>query len=184
MKRTAGILKAFATIAMILVIVMLVILVIAEAALLIAGPFSSLAEKTGSAITIEGGTMTPAELDALKPIIMIAVAAGIAALIFTIMGIQKTRKALAECKEERPFSAVCVKAVRDSARLEIIGGIVGIIASIILSLMVKSLTVNGTPVGRSSASLNLTFLVYAIQKYLLFHVAEYGHSLETDPQKQ
>ena len=44
--------------------------------------------------------------------------------------------------------------------------------------MAKDLTVNGRAIGSQSTSLNLTFLVQAIQTYLFYHVAKYGQSLE------
>ena len=182
MKKTAGILKFCCTVVLVLEILITVILVLALGAILLAGNFSDLAAKTG-AITINGGTMTPAEMDTLKPIVLIALASGLVALVFTIMGTVKTRTALGECKEERPFSEKCVNAIKASARLEIVGGIVGIVSSIVLAVMGSSLTVNGTPVGRSSTTLSLTFLFYALEKYLLFHVAKYGHGLETNEER-
>lgn len=184
MKKTAGILKFISTIALILEIVGAVLLALIMVFLLVAGSFSDLAAKENSAITIEGGTMTPAELDALKPIILIALATALVSVIFTMIGTIKTRTALGECKEERPFSKRCVDALKASARIEVIGGLFGIVTAIVLSLMASALTVNGTPVGKTSTTASLTFLFYAVQKYLLFHVAQYGHSLETDPDKK
>ncbi len=178
MKKTAGILKFCCTLALVLEILMAVMVAFIEVALLMAGSFSELAAKSG-AITIDGGTMTPAEMDALKPFLLIALAFSLVALVLAIVGTVKTRTALGECKEERPFSEKCVNAVRASARLEIIGGIVGIVSSIVLSLMGSSLTVNGTHLGKSSTTLSLSFLFYAVEKYLLYHIAEYGHGLET-----
>lgn len=180
MKRTAGFLKFFATVVVITEIIVAVILAIAEVALLVAGSFSSLAEKTGSAITVKGGTMTPAEMDALKPIVLIGIGIALLSVILALLGTLKTRKALGECKLERPFSAVCASSVKASARYEILSGIVGIVGAIVLSLMSSSLKVNGVPIGGTMSTVNLAFLFYAVEKYLLYHIAEYGHSLETD----
>lgn len=38
--------------------------------------------------------------------------------------------------------------------------------------------------GTSSSTASLTFVIYALQKYLLYHIARYGHSLETDPERR
>ncbi|MBQ6477811.1 MAG: hypothetical protein IJI44_00430 [Erysipelotrichaceae bacterium] len=184
MKKTAGILKFLSTLAMVLEVIGLLAVAAVVVTLLVAGNFSDLAAQSNSPITVNGGTMTPAEMDALKPIILIAMAFALASLVFTFIGTLKTRTALGECKEERPFSEKCVNAVKLSARMEIIGGLVGIVSSIVLALMASSLTVNGTSVGSTSTRLSLTFLFYALEKYLLYHIAKYGHSLETNPDKQ
>ncbi|MBQ9424856.1 MAG: hypothetical protein IJU42_02825 [Erysipelotrichaceae bacterium] len=183
MKKTAGFLKFFTTVALVFEIASAVLLGVVVVALLMAGSFSALAEK-GGIITVSGGTMTPEEMDALKPIVLAALGLSLAALIMTIIGTQKTRTALGECKEERPFSEKCVKALKTSARMDIIGGIFGIVTAIALSLMASSVTVNGASVGKTSSNMSLTWLFYAVLKYLLYHIASYGHSLETDPERQ
>ena len=177
MKTTAGILKLCCTIVLVFLVIAAALLVFVEGALLMAGSFSSLAQSNGP-ITINGGTMTPAEMDALKPVVLVALCLGLVGLLITIVGVIKTRTAYGECKEERPFSEKCVKALKTSARTEIIGGIFGIIASCVLTFMASNLTVNGSPLGSTTTTLSLTFLFYALQKYLFFHVTEYGHSLE------
>ena len=180
MKKTAGFLKACATFVVIIEILAAVIVAIAGVALLMAGSFSSLAERTGNAITVNGGTMTPAEMDALKPVVLLGVALALVTIVMALLGTLKVRKALNECKLERPFSTVCAESVKASARFEIIGGIVGIIGGVILATMASSLKVNGASMGSTSISFNLGFLFYAVEKYLLYHIAEYGHSLETN----
>ena len=122
MKKTAGFLKFCYTIALVFEMAAAVLLGIITVALLMAGSFSALATQ-GSVITVSGGTMTPEEMDALKPIVLAALGLSLAALILAIFGTQKTRTALGECKEERPFSEKCVKALKTSARMDIIGGI-------------------------------------------------------------
>lgn len=180
MKKTAGFMKFCFTLALVLEVLTAIVLVIATIALLMMGSFSSLAEMTNSPITIDGGTMTPAEMDALKPVLLAALGFSVAALILTIIGTIKTRQALNEVKEERPFSEKCVKALKASARMEVLGGIVGIISSVVMMMMASSLSVNGSPIGKTTSSASFTFLFYAVQKYLLYHVAQYGHSLETN----
>ena len=183
MKKTAGFLKFCTTVVVVLEVLVTVVLAIVEGALLMAGSFSSLAAKSGSAITIKGGTMTPAELDALKPVVLIAIGIALVSAILALLGTLKTRTALGECKLERPFSAKCADNIKASARFEIIGGIVGIIGAIVLAFMSSSLTVNGVSVGGTMCTVNLAFLFYAVEKYLLYHIAEYGHSLETDQER-
>ncbi len=184
MRKTAGILKFCCTLALVLEVLAAIFVAVGLIALAMAGSFSSLAAKTDSPITITGGTLTPEEMDALKPFVMIALASAVLGLLFTIIGTMKTRTALGECKQERPFSEKCVKAIKASARMEIIGGLAGIASSVILMLLASSLTVNGISAGKSSGSMSLTFLFYAVLKYLLYHIANYGHTLETDPNRQ
>ena len=178
MRKTAGFLRFGCTLIVIFEIIAVAFLAITEVALLVMGNFSDLAAKTGNAITINGGTMTPAEMDALKPAVLVAMGIALAAVIFALLGTLKTRTVLSECREERPFSQKSVNSLKASARLEILGGLIGIIGSIVLYVMASKLTVNGVTVGRSMMTTNLTFLIYAVEKYLLYHVAEYGHSLE------
>ena len=183
MKKTAGILKFCYTVGLVLEVLVTVIIAITEVALLLSGNLSDHMSGEGG-ITVSGGTLTPAELDSFKPVVLIALGFAIVSLVFTILSILKAKKALAECKEERPFSEKSVKAIKASANLEIIGGVISIISSIILAVMGSSLTVNGTPIGKSSTTLSLSFLFYALMKYMLYHVAEYGHSLETNPDRR
>lgn len=178
MKKTAGFLKALTTLALIFEILGAVIVCGVFLLFAFTGRISDLAAKTGNAITFESSSLSIEEIDAAKPLVMAALGLALVVLIFTILGTVKTRTALSECKKETPFSETCIKAIRSSARLQIIGGLIGVIGGIVLSFMASGLTVNGSPVGRSSVSLNLTFLIYAVQKYLLYHVAEYGRSLE------
>ena len=178
MRGTAGFLKLGATIALVFEVLGIALMAIAEVFLLMAGSFSELAKKSGNAITISGGTMSPAEMDKLKPVVLIGIAIGIVALIFALIGTLKTRTALSECQKERPFSEKCVKALLSSARIQIIGGIVGIAGTLVFTFLAKDLTVNGKTIGSQTTTLNLTFLVQAIQTYLFYHVAKYGQSLE------
>ena len=183
MKKTAGILKFCYTLGLVIEIAVAVVLAVTEVALLLAGSFSSLAEK-GSVITVDGGTLKPEEMDALKPIVLVAIGLSLAAVILAIIGTLKTRTALSECKKERPFSEKCVNALKMSARMDIFGGIFGIVTALVLSLMASAITVNGSSVGKTSSTVSLTWLFYAALKYLLYHIADYGHSLETDPERQ
>ncbi|MBR2801894.1 MAG: hypothetical protein IKE21_04765 [Erysipelotrichaceae bacterium] len=177
MRKTAGFLKFCATFALVFEVVGLAILVLIEAALALTGKFSELAEKSG-AITISGGTMTPEEMDALKPVVLAVIAFGIIALLLAMLGTLKTRQALEEVKSERPFSDKSIDSVKAAARFEVIGGIVGILGGIVLSAMASQLRVNGTPVGQSSVTLHLSFIILAAEKYMFYHVAKYGQSLE------
>ena len=93
MKKTAGILKFCYTLGLVIEIVVAVVLAVTEVALLLAGSFSSLAEK-GSVITVDGGTLKPEEMDALKPIVLVAIGLSLAAVILAIIGTLKTRTAL------------------------------------------------------------------------------------------
>ena len=178
MKRTAGILKVLATITVFFEVICLVMMGMAEGALAISPKFSELAANGSGAVTVEAENLTPEQMDQLKPIILIILGIAIATVVLTLLGTIKTRTALDECKHERPFSDKSVEALRSSARLEIIGGIVGSLAGIVMSLVSSTLKVNGATVGTSMSSLNLTFLVYACFKYLLYHIADYGRQLE------
>lgn len=178
MRKTAGFLRVWCSIALVFEVLACVILVGIEVFFAFIGNFSDIAAKTGEAITISGGTMTPAEMDALKPVIMGVIAAGIVAVVFAIIGTLKIRVALAECKEERPFSDKSVAALLSAARIQIIGGLVGIVGTVVLQIMASKLTVNGTPIGSSATSFSLTFLFNAVEIYLFYHIAKYGNSLE------
>ncbi len=178
MRKTAGFLKVCETIMLVLEILVAVILAVTEVLLLVMGSFSAIAAKAGSAITISGGNLTPAELDSIKPFIMIAICFALVSVVLAIIGTIKTRKALDECREERPFSDESVSNILSAARIEIIGGIFGIISSLVLTFMAAGITINGTSVANSSTSLNLTFIFHAVEKYLLYHIADYGRSLE------
>lgn len=184
MKKTAGFLKFCCTFAMVFMVIAAMALTAGLVIIALAGSFSELAEQAGQAITISGGDMTPAEMDALKPIILGVLAASLIGVILSILGALKTRTALTECKEERPFSQVCVDSFKSAARYEVIAGIVGIASSLVLSFMASSLTVAGTKIGGSGATFSLSFVVYAVMKYLAYHVANYGHSLERDPRRR
>ena len=126
----------------------------------------------------EGGDPSPAELNALKPVVLFALVYGIIVLVLTVLGIKKILKVFAECKKETPFTEVSCRSLKGAARLELITGIVGIVGSVILSFMGSKLTFNGTPVSDSTFTLNQTFLIYACALYLLYHVAEHGRKLE------
>ncbi len=180
MRKTAGFLKVICIIAIVFEVIAIVCVAVALAAVAFVGDFSAIAEKTGGAITISstGTTLTPAEMDALKPVILVALGIALLTLIFAFLGTKKEKNVLAECQAERPFSAKSVSDLKGAARLELIGGFVGVAGAVVMMFMGKNLQVNGTSVGNSSLSLNLSFLIYAVQKYLLYHVAEYGHSLE------
>ena len=177
MRRSAGFLKFLASVALFFEVVCTVILIAVEAILVMAGKFSELAEKSG-AITVSGGTMTPEEMDALKPVVLAVIAFGIIALLLAALGTLKTRQALEEIKSERPFSDKAIDSIRAAARLEVIGGIVGILGSIVLSTMASQLKINGASAGQSSMTFHLSFVILAAEKYMFYHVAKYGQSLE------
>lgn len=178
MKKHASILKVIYTIAMVIVIIGIVACVLGLVAVLVAGDFSDVAARTHGFITLEGGDPSPAELNALKPVILVALVYGVVILVLTLLGIKKIINVLAECKMETPFTEVSCRNLKGAARLELITGIVGIVGSVILGFMGSSLTFNGTPVSDSTFTLNLTFLIYACALYLLYHVAEHGRKLE------
>ena len=184
MKKNAGILKVFCTLALVFEIAIFVVVAIGEVMLLVSGSFSEMVAQHSNIVTVTGGDLTPQEMDALKPVMLAALGFSLFALLFAILGTFKTRKVLTECQNERPFSALSVDALKASARFEVIAGIVGIVAACVVAFMAAPIKVNGASVGNSSASLNLSFLFYAWLKYLLYHVAEYGHRLESDPDKR
>lgn len=184
MKRTAGFLKLCCTIGLVFEVIIAVMIAFADGIILAAGKLSELAAKAPEAISIQGGSLTPQEMDALKPFILIALTAVLLSLILTIVGTLKTRAALGECKEERPFSQKCVNSLKISARMELFAGLVAIIGSGVLAFMASNLKVNGVAMGSSSVTVSLSFLIYAALKYLLYHVAEYGNSLERDPRRR
>ena len=178
MRKTAGFLKMCCTFVIVLLVIVAVTLAAGFAVIALSPSFSELAAKAGNAITIEGGNLTPAEMDALKPVILGVMGVALVGLVLFIMGTLKTRTALNECKEERPFSRKCAESLKASARLEIIAGLVGIAASLIMNFMAGRLTFGGTPAGSTTVTYSLSFVFYAAEKYLLYHVACYGHSLE------
>ena len=174
MRKTAGFLKFFVTFAIVVGILGVLLLLVAEGYLLAAGNLSAMS----GAITISGTGITPETIDAMKPFLLIAIGLTLVALIFSIMGGFKTRKALAECQEERPFSQLCIDNIKASARLDIISGIIGIVSTVILTVAASSITLNGTSVKDTTATVHLGFILNAVQKYLLYHIACYGQSLE------
>lgn len=178
MRKTAGFLKVIYTIGLVLEIIAAVVCAGLEIFFLVIGNLSDLAEKAGGVITITGGNLTPAELDAFKPVMMAAIGIAILGLILAILGTVKTRKTLGEIKEERPFSDTAAKSIKAAANLGIAGGVIGVIGAIVLAVMAKDLTVNGTSVSSSTISLNLTFIIDAVQKYMFYYVAKYGQTLE------
>lgn len=183
MRKTAGFLRGCCTFAIVLAGFGTVMMAIGFVAIAFAGSFSELAAKADSAITISGGTMTPAEMDALKPVILGALGASLASMVLTIFGAVKTRDALTECREERPFSQKCADSLKTSARIEIIAGLVGIAVAAVLSFMAANLTVNGAKLGGSGGTFSLSFIFYAVLKYLFYHIVSYGHTLERDPRR-
>ena len=178
MKKTAGILKFICSFTLVIEIMAAVFTGFGTVALLMVGSFSELAAKADNAVKVEASGLTPAEMDALKPVIIGALVLAFVAVIFALLGTLQTRKVLTECQNETPFSSTSVNSLKASARLDIIGGIVGIVGAAVLTFMASKVKVNGTSVGSSSGSLNLSFLIYALIKYHLCHVAEYGHRLE------
>lgn len=184
MRKTAGFLKICCTIALVFLVIGAMAVTAGLVVIAVAGSFSELAAKAGNAITISGGNLTPAEMDALKPVILGIMAAALIAVILAILGTLRTRDALNECKEERPFSQKCADSLKSAARYEVLGGVVGIVSAIIMSFMTANLTVNGTSLGSSSTTFSLTFVLYAVMKYLAYHVVNYGHSLERDPRRR
>jgi hypothetical protein len=185
MKKIAGILKICCTFVLIVEIIALAMVAFTAGALALAGSFSGLAAKEGSPFTISVENMTPAEMDEMKPVVLIALALVIVSLVLVVIGTLKTRTALNECRKERPFSEKCMNAVKISARMEVISGLFGIVSSLFLGMAASSLKINGSSIGgTSSSTASLTFVIYALQKYLLYHIARYGHSLETDPERR
>ena len=178
MAKTAGFLKFIETVGLVFEVIAAIFLAFLEVFFAVIGNFSDIAAKTGNAITISGGTMTPAEMDAFKPAVMVVIAIGLVSVIFGIIGTLKTRKTLKEIQEMRPFSPEAVKSIKTAAQVEIIGGIAGIIGSLILTFMVSNLTVNGTSLGNTSVTMNLTFIIDAVQKYMFYHIMNYGNQLE------
>ena len=178
MKRTAGFLKFLCTFTLVFEAIAAVSMLIAACALLFMGNFSELTNVPGNMITVDSTNLTPEQLDAMKPVMLVTVVFFLASILLALYGTLKTRTALDECKNERPFSQLCVDSLKTSARMEIISGIVGILASIVISVVSAPIRVNGASVGSSMGTLNLTWLLYAVEKYLLYHVAEYGRSLE------
>ena len=178
MKKTAGILKFLCSIALFFEGVAGVIVAFAVGALLFMGDFSHISLTTNQAIEIQGDSLTPEQMNALKPVILVAALIAMASIVFAFLGTSKFRKALGECKKETPFTTTSINAIKASARYEIIGGLVGIIGSIVLYVMGQGIKVNGTSVASSMNTIHLTFLIYAAEKYLLYHIAQYGHSLE------
>ena len=177
MKKTAGFLKFLCTLGLIFEVIAIAFLALALGALIVVGSFSELAAKAQEAISISGN-LTPAEMDALKPFIIVALATALISVVFAFLGTKKEKAYYTECTKEHPFSEKSVDSLMACARLELIGGIVGVIGSVVLFVMGQNLKINGASVGNTSLSLNLTFLIYAVQKYFHYHVADYGHSLE------
>lgn len=184
MRKTAGFLKVCCTIVMVFMVIAAMALTAGLVVIALSASFSELAAQSGNAITISGGEMTPAEMDALKPVILGVLAAGLIGVILSILGALKTRAALTECKEERPFSQKCIDSFKSAARYEVIAGLVGIASSLVMSFMASNLTVAGTKLGGSTTTFSLTFVLYAVMKYLAYHVASYGHTLERDPRRR
>ncbi len=178
MKKTAGILKFLSSIVLFVEALGGILVAFAAAAILFIKDYSKFTDKTGSIIQVQGQTLTPEQIATLKPVILVALAFALATIVFAFLGTSKFRKALKECRNETPFSSTSVKAIKASARYEVIGGIVGIIGSIVLSLLGSGIQLNGTSLVSSMNTFHLSFLIYALEKYLLFHIAEYGHSLE------
>lgn len=179
MKKTAGILKVFWTIGIVLEILMIIVLGAVGAMVLSVGSFSQIAESSGGAITLStGGEISAAELDALKPLILVAILVALVGMIFGLLGSLTTRKAISEVKEERPFSQTSIDAIKRGGKLEIVGGIVGFISSLMLYFWAASLTIGGVSIGSTSFSYNFTFVLRAVELYMLYYVAVYGKSLE------
>ena len=178
MRKTAGFLKVCYTIVLVFEVLAAILCAGLEVFLLAVGNLSDLAAKAGSAITISGGTMTPAEMDALKPVMVAAIGIAVVGIILAILGTIKTRKALGEIKEERPFSEEATKSIKAAANLGIAGGVVGIIGAVVFAVMAKNLTVNGSSVSSTTLSMNLTFIIDAVEKYMFYHIAKYGQGLE------
>ena len=177
MKRTAGFLKILATIAVVLEVIALVVLLMVVAALVVSGNLTGLPQNAIS-VSYQSTNLTPEQIKELLPIILFALFLGLVCVVFALLGTINMRKALDECRNETPFSDRSVNALKTSARMEIIGGLLGIVGGIIISLMASSLKINGNSAGNTMTSVNLSFLVYACGKYLLYHIAEYGRELE------
>ena len=178
MKRTAGFLKILATIAVVLEVIALVVLLMVVAALVISGSLSGLSQSAALSVSYHGTNLTPEQIKELLPIILFALFLGLVCVVFALLGTINMRKALDECRNETPFSDRSVNSLKTSARMEIIGGLLGIVGGIVISLMASSLKINGNSAGNTMTSVNLSFLVYACGKYLLYHIAEYGRELE------
>ena len=178
MKKSAGFLKFLETIALVFEIIAIIILVLVIVFLLISGGVSGLAEKVKGAVTISGVDITAKDLETVTPIVLGALVSGVVSLLFAILGTFKTHKVLDECKNERPFSDVSVNNLKAAARLELIGGIVGVICTVALNIAAGGIRLNGASISNSAASIELGFIITAAVKYLLYHVAEYGNLLE------
>ena len=188
MKKTAGFLKFFATLAIILLVLALVACVLGEGVLLTSGDLSSLQGSVEGFITINSTEEIPftvAQLNELKPALLFAVAFAAIILLLSLLSMIKIRKVLGECKEETPFSEVSCRNLKGAARLEIIAGIIGIIATIVSTFLLRlDVTINGKTLTDTTINLNLSFIFTAVFLYLLYHVAQYGKSLENgSPEK-
>ncbi|MCR4632916.1 MAG: hypothetical protein K5648_02190 [Erysipelotrichaceae bacterium] len=178
MKKTAGFLKFACSLTMFFEVIAGIFVAFVFGVILLIKDFSQFSDKTGGAITFSGETLTPEQLNALKPNLLVAFGFSLAAIILAFLGTSKFRKALSECKKETPFSKTSVEAIKASARYEVIGGIVGIIGGIVTYIMGSGIQINGNSIVSSMNTIHLSFLIYACQKYLLYHIAQYGHSLE------
>ena len=178
MKKTAGFLKFACSLTMFFEVIVGIFVAFVFGVILLIKDFSQFSDKTGGAITVSGEALTPEQLAALKPNLLVAFGFALAAIVFAFLGTSKFRKALTECKKETPFSDASVQAIKASARYEVIGGIVGIIGALVSSVMGSGIQINGNSLVSSMNTIHLSFLVYACEKYLLYHIARYGNSLE------
>lgn len=177
MRKTAGFLHVLTTIGVILFIVALAVIALAEGFMFAAGDLSGLAQ-AGITVDAGGAALTAQDLASMKPLLMSIIAFAFVLVLIGLLTLLKVRKVLAECKESRPFSEVCCKSLKGAARLEILGGIIGILGTIAIFILGVNFSLNGTPIGDTTITLNLSFIVTAVLLYLLYHVAEYGKSLE------
>jgi hypothetical protein len=178
MRRTAGFLKALHTILVVLEVIALFGITAAFVVLLAAGNLEELAKKVGETISVEGITLTPAQMEALRLPLLIAFGVGVLTTVLALISTLKLRKVLGECKEERPFSDESVNGLKSAARLEMLGGLISIAASVAIGFGLKKAELGVVNASSTTASINLGFLFSAAVLYLLHHVAAYGNRLE------
>ena len=183
MKNMAGYLRFIFILGAALEIIGILLCAGFEIALLIIGKFSDIVEASGEAIAVSGGEMTAAELDALKPVVMVFLLFEMVGLIINLLGTLKICGALKEVKVGSPYSEKCVEYLHSGAKYTVIGGIVGIIGSIILSIMAADLTFGGQSLSSTGISMNLSFVFQALLLYLMYYVAANGEE-KTDPDEE
>ena len=180
MRKTAGFLKIITVIGIVFHILALILLVLCEVFFLFSGAFSDLIGKVGSGspITIDGAEITPELIAAAKPVLLVSFGLLILIVLLSLIAVLRVKKVLEEVHQERPFSHDAVTGLRFIARMRLVCGFVGVAASVIMFIMMKEFTINGINPGTSTISVDLGFIVAAVMDYMLYHIAEYGSSLD------